>query len=135
MGEIKGHGHHQDVQPSEPTGRCLPGVCCARGVICIALVTRPCLIAIIDGTCHKYHFCLTKYFCCDKTFVMTNMCLSRQMFCQFCHDKHTSVATKDVICHNKHKMFVMTNICPNVLLQQAYFCCDKGFVVTNILLS
>ena len=77
-------------------------------------------------------FVATKHvFCCDKTclllrqkyaFVATNTCyivvtntcypvatdiiLSLQ---KFCSNKHTFVATKDVLCHDKH-MFVATKM-------------------------
>ena len=97
--------------------------------------------------CHKYNFC------CDKSFV-TNMCFLQQTC--FCRDKSvlvTSFVTKNFhnknscykSCHDKYllrptwfchnKMFVMTNI---LLLQQTHvchdkICCDKHkFVATNI---
>ena len=57
----------------------------------------PC--CIIGGSCHRYHFCRDKtrlfprqkYACCDKTFVATNIFLSRQAY--FCN-KCLLVATK-----------------------------------------
>ena len=62
-----------------------------------------------------------KYACRDETnFVGTNMCLSRQ---NFCLDKHTFVATKDVFCRDKH-VFVATKVC---LSRQTSFCRDKYF--------
>ena len=102
---------------------------------------------IIGGSCHKYHFC------CDKdAFVVTRCVLLRQNFrCDFCSDKLVFVATNTFVlrkhiflcvwqkyaCHDKHvfvatkvllqqKYFVTTNI---ILLQQAYFCCNKRCVL------
>ena len=40
---------------------------------------------IIGGSCHKYHFC------CDRSFVMTKVCLSQY---NFCHNKSMLAATK-----------------------------------------
>ena len=54
-------------------------------------------------------------FCCDKTLVMTNVILSRQL---------TFVATKHVFCRDKH-VFVATNTCFR----------DKTFVATKITLA
>ena len=66
-----------------------------------------------------------KYACCDKTFVMRNMCLLRQIFVAtkvltqqkyfvaanitllrqiFCRGEHTFVATKDMFCCDKHML-------------------------------
>ena len=57
---------------------------------------------------NKIMFVVTKCFCFNTTFVMTNICtcLSRQFFCR---DKHAFVATKHVFCHNKH-VFVATKV-------------------------
>ena len=77
--------------------------------------------------------------CCNKSFVATKICLSRQ---KFCRDKHTFVATEDVFCgtntclsrqnfcRDKHILvFVVTNVC----LSRQNFCRDKiMFVATNI---
>ena len=46
---------------------------------------------------NKHVFVMTKYFCREITFVMANMCLTKDLFCR---DKH--------IFHNKH-IFVATN--------------------------
>ena len=53
-----------------------------------------------------------KYSCRDRTFVVTNMCSSRQKYFvatniilswqKFCRSKHTFVMTKDVFCRDKH---------------------------------
>ena len=88
----------------------------------------------------KIMFVLTKYFCCDKTFVVTNIC----------HDKHMFVAASILLswqktfCHNK-RAFIAINISLSwqifvmrkVLLQQKIcLSCQKFFVVTtSILLS
>ena len=84
----------------------------------------------MSGSYHKYHFC------CDKSFVVTNTCLtniflSRQIFvatntflsAYFCRNKHMFVAT----------CFVATNI---ILSRQAYFCRNKRrvFVATKMIL-
>ena len=82
---------------------------------------------MVGGSCHKYHFCRdksfnfcrdkhvfvsTKYFCRNKSFVMTNkhnfVCLSKS---------HVS----------RDKMFVASN---RILSQQAYFCRDKRRVLS-----
>ena len=71
-------------------------------------------ISTIGGTCHKYHFC------CNKKFVVTNMCLWQHVFCHdkqnFCCDKIMFVMTKYFCCnnfrHDKH-MFVATKFCCN----------------------
>ena len=78
---------------------------------------RPGQWSIVGGSCHKCNFC------CDKSFVTTNMCLLRR---KFCHNKHVFVVTKQLFCHDK-SMFVATKLC-----QDKY---DKMFVVTNIILS
>ena len=105
-------------------------------------------ISIIGRSCHKYHFCHNKHvfvvtkhlfgvtkvclsrktlLWCDKNmfvatnllsrqiFIRTNMCLSRQKWYL-----HNFVATKAVICCDKHA-FVTKNIC-----------CDRSFVTTKI---
>ena len=80
-------------------------------------------------SCRKYNFC------CDKSFVATNTCLSRQTL--VCHDKSMLVTT--YFCHDKH-MFAAASI---LLSQQKtclscrkyHFCCDKSFVATNTCLS
>ena len=97
------------------------------------------------------------YFCCNKSFVMTNICsnkhnfvrtklLSRQAY--FCRDKHVLVVTKHILSWQKYafasfchdKSFVTTNICSNkhnfvttkLLSRQAHFCRDKHvFVATK----
>ena len=48
---------------------------------------------------NKHVFVMTKYFCCEITFVVANTCLTKDLFCR---DKH--------IFHNKH-IFVATNTC------------------------
>ena len=74
------------------------------------------------------HFVAIKV-CCDKTFVMTKLCLLRHVFVmtkvlswqqqQNCHEKHNFL---------RHKTFVVRNIIllrQKLLLWQAYFCRDK----------
>ena len=95
------------------------------------------------------------YFCCNKSFVMTNICsnkhnfvrtklLSRQAY--FCRDKHVLVVTKHIFCHDKSMLlhpFVTTKVlsrqifvATNIILSQQNFCRDKlTFVVTNTFLS
>ena len=103
-------------------------------------------LPVIDGSCHKYHFCS------DKCFVMTNTCLLRQMpvfhnICLLsrqkyaCHDK-TFVVTNLCLLQQlfvttkvltQQKYFVLTNIIllqQKFLLPQAYFCCDKRCVLS-----
>ena len=70
----------------------------------------------------KHVFVVAKrIFCCDKKyaccmFVMTNMCLSWQVFVMiqlcFCHEKHAFVATKYVFCHDK-RLSRETRACHN----------------------
>ena len=92
------------------------------------------LCSVIGRSCHKYHFC------CHKTFVTANMCLSRTVlswqayFCHdkrrvFCHNKHVFVAAKvslsqQKFCHDKN-MFAATNV-----FSQAYFCCNKRCILS-----
>ena len=96
--------------------------CCHLGASSLCTI-QPC---VIGRSWHKYHFCH------DKTFVMTNMCLSwqthachvktclllRQKYAchdrTFCHDKYLLQQT---FCRNKHT-FVMTKVC----LSQKNFC-------------
>ena len=113
-------------------------------------------ICISGGSCQKNDFC------CDKSFVMSNMCL----LCVWC-DKHVFVAVKQMTkhmfcpnksmlvvtkknCHNKH-IFVATNICRDKhnsvclswhILVVTYICVyvcvllqQKYSVMTNIILS
>ena len=110
---------------------------------------------IIGGICHKYNFCHNKSFVVtnrclswqNTSFVMTKICLSWQKYA--CRDK-SFVTTKLCLlrwtclswqnfCCNKHN-FVTTN----VLLRQAYLCHDqhmfvmiikKSFVATKVCLS
>ena len=95
------------------------------------------MLTIIGGSCQKYHFC------CNKSFVATNMCLSWQ-------NTHLSQQiTKRVFCHDKSmfaccdKTFVTTKWClswkiflsqnifvmTKVLSWKAYFCCNKRHVL------
>ena len=113
----------------------------------------PC--SITGGSCHKYNFC------CDKSFVVTNVCLPWQNFrhnkimfvvtkrllrqTHICRDKHTFVGTKDVLCCDKHVSgatkvsLSWQNFCRDkimfvtrkVLLRQAYFCCNKRCVLSR----
>ena len=80
-------------------------------------------INIIGGSCHKY------YFCCDKSFVMlvTNACLLWQNM-SLLRQKYAGLVVTN-ICYNKHN-FVATK----VWSWQAYFCCDKTFVATKMIL-
>ena len=82
----------------------------------------------IGGSCHKYHFCH------DKSFVMTNMCLSWQ---------NTSFVTRvcllwqkfscEKLCLSRKKIIITTNIGSHQLdAPHAYFCHNKhGFVMTK----
>ena len=67
-----------------------------REIVLGAFLLLECLLGlgiIIGGSCHKYHFCHYKRFCCDKhVFVMTKHI--------FCHDK-TILLQKIWFCHNK----------------------------------
>ena len=54
-----------------------------------------------------------KYACCDKTFVVTKLCLSRQTY--FCCDKHNFVATKDVFCCDESKHVVIKRFCDKIM--------------------
>ena len=86
------------------------------------------LIYITGGSCYKYNFC------CDNSFVMTNMCLSRQNMSfvatevclswqMFCHDK--PVLLQENICHDKY-------LSRQIILSWQMFCCDKHtFVATK----
>ena len=90
------------------------------------------------GSCHMHNFC------CNKSFVAKNMCLSWQT--HVCHDKNMLVMTNmfvvtdmcllwQYVCRNEHNFvatsnehnFVTTNI---ILLQQAYFCHEKRHVLS-----
>ena len=76
---------------------------------------------ITGGSCHKYLFGR------NKSFVVTNSCLSRQNMSFVT----TKVYLWQNLCRNKHN-FITTK----VLLQQAYFCRNKiSFVMTEICLS
>ena len=92
------------------------------------------MLTIIGGSCQKYHFC------CNKSFVATNMCLSWQnthLLQQnvFCHDKSmfaccdkTFVTTKWCLSWKiflSQHVFVMTK----VLSWKEYFCCNKRHVL------
>ena len=84
---------------------------------CFAWQTR---VQQICVCCDKGHLLSRqKYACCDKTFVATKLCLSRQNICHVCRDKHT-------FCHDK-RGFVTTNTC----LSWQKFCCDKHTFVTT----
>ena len=110
---------------------------------------------IIGGNCHKHNFCH------DKSFVMTNRCLSWQntsfvmtkvclSWQNFCWDKIMFVTTTKLswqiykhICCNKcfvarsklllrqKTCFATTNTC---LSWQKYVCRDRSFVVTKLCL-
>ena len=79
---------------------------------------------IIGRSCHKYHFC------CDKdAFVVTRCVLLRQNFrCDFCSDKLIFVATNTFVLR-KHLFLCVTKVC---LSWQTRVCCDKSFVATKI---
>ena len=87
--------------------------CCIKSIaVCFLLCLYCCICIISSGwSCHKYHFC------CDKSSVVTNMCLVQQ--------KSLSGQTIFVVTN---KSFVTTSI---LLLQQAYFCCDKRHVLSQ----
>ena len=92
---------------------------------------------------------VSSFFCCNKTFVVTNTCLLQQTY--VCCDKTHLLSHQKYACPNKimfvvrniyvcrNKTFVVTNTCRNkhnfvmtkVLLQQAYFCCDKRMLVVT----
>jgi len=74
---------------------------------------------------NKIMFVRTKYFCCVKTFVVTNNCCNKHKFvttkvlswqAYFCRDKR-HMLWKTGICHNKH-VFVMTK---HLSLQKWYW--------------
>ena len=95
----------------------------------------------------KYVFCCCffvflsrqKYACRDKTFVATKFYLSQQI--RVCRDKHTFSCEKRRVLslQTRVKKIVATNICRNkhvfvattVLSRQAYFCRDKGRVLSR----
>ena len=107
------------------------------------VVTKVCLL--------WQKFCFGKHiFVMTNSFVMTKV-LSRQAY--FCLNKHMFVVTKHVFghdksmlviykyllrqkfCHSKNILSWQTYFCHNKSLsQQAYFCCDKTFVVTKMIL-
>ena len=66
-------------------------------------------------------------FVMTKRYVVINTCRNKHNFVvtKLCHDKHVFVTTKHLFCFNK-SMLVMT--------KAKIFCCDKSFVVTNIIL-
>ena len=64
---------------------------------------------VMTKVCHnKMMFVVTEYFCCDKSFVMTNICLLKTCLSwqKICHDKLTFVETKYVFCCDKHAFAV-----------------------------
>ena len=82
------------------------------------------------------------YFCCDKTFVKTNICCDKHNFvaakllswqAYFCCDKHVKkpdlLLRQKYACHNKsfvkHK-----SVATKRLSQQAYYCHDKRYVLS-----
>ena len=94
---------------------------------------------ITGGSCHKYHFCR------DRSFVATEVRLSRQKFllrqAYFCCDKHMFVATKHVFRCDK-SMLVATKLLSRQtrVVQQIFVVTNrlsrqKYFVATNIILS
>ena len=121
----------------------------------LTLIITQTQIFIIGGSCHKYHFCCNKtfvYFLSNKTFVVTNTCLSRQntsfverKVCllrqNFSRDKLIFVMTK-YFCRNKH-VFVATkvslswqNFCYDIIVCfDIIVCCDKNMFATTKLLS
>ena len=78
-------------------------------------IKRYIFLTIIGRSCHRYHFC------CDKSFVVTNTCLSPQTH----------------VCGNKTRLLQQQKYacCDKFFLRQDYVCCDKSFVVTNTCLS
>ena len=79
---------------------------------------------IIEGAATNIIFVTTNVLS-QQICVMTNMCLSQQ---KFCCNKHTFVATKDVICWDK-RMFVTTN----TRLSQQNFCWNKKWYLSQLL--
>ena len=68
----------------------------------------------------SHMFVVTKdVFCHDKTFVVTNMCLLRQVFVG------TEFLFRQLFCRDKHNFVVA-----KVLLWQAYFFWDKRHVLS-----
>ena len=68
-------------------------------------------MTVIDGSCHKYHFCRDKH-----VFAATKLCLPRQ---NLCRDKIMFLATNTCLFCRDKIMFGVTNM----------------FVATSILLS
>ena len=67
----------------------------------------------------KIMFLVTKYLCCDKTLVTTNICSNEHVFVatkihlsqqNFCHNKHTFVTTEDLVCVCRNENFVATKM-------------------------
>ena len=126
-------------------------VCCGCRCGCMSLsVCCGCRCGcIIGGSCHKYHLCH------DKSFVVTNVCLSWQNMSfdvtkvclswqNFCCDK--KILLQQNICRDNfffmslRQIFVGTKICcdehmlvvTNIILSQQNFCCKKHtFVATK----
>jgi len=86
------------------------------------VMTKVCLLG--QNFCRaKIMFVATTYFCCDKTFVTTNICHDKHVLSQpayFCHDKRRvllSQPRQTCFCHDKH------------------ICCDKTCVATKLLVA
>ena len=86
-----------------------------------------------------------KYACCDKTFVVTRLCLSRQKFCWdryllwqtcICHDQ-SFVGTSMLLLQHKQISFVVIKLCLSQQIfivtkfcrPQTYFCSNKRCVL------
>ena len=86
----------------------------------------------------------------NMSFVMTKVCLSQPNYVcrnkiflswqKFCCGRHTFVATEDMFCHDKRRVFGATKVSlsqqifviTKLLSQQTYFCWDKHtFVMTK----
>ena len=92
---------------------------------------------MIGGSCHKYHFC---HVCRDKSMLVAPKRLPRHVRrdkLTFTTTKHVFVTTQHVFCRNKTFVRVCRNrntVMTKVLLWQAYFCRDKAFVTTKMIL-
>ena len=86
-------------------------------------------------------FVTTKYFCCNKTFLVTNVCCHTRMFvaakvlsqpAYFCHGKKTFCCDKSKLVATK--LFVVTKICllwQNVCREKHAFIATKDMLLIN----
>ena len=115
----------QVISSGTVPGTCEPPAKGWRHPVGVVVLSGRRLEGTIGRRCHKYHFC------CNKSFVTTNMRLLWQM--HVCHNK-------TIFCHDKRnlsreKCFVATNIfCHNKTFVTTNICLDKTFVATSLLL-